>query len=62
MVIFVFDRIENTVGKGENAGHQHFLIFPQCFEKDIFPIHVKKCHCVGIGQGVPCILFIHNYL
>ena len=24
------DRVENTVGKGEN-GYQHFLPFPQCF-------------------------------
>ena len=22
---------ENIVGKGENAGHQHFLLFQQCF-------------------------------
>ena len=22
---------ENIVGKGENAGNQHFLFFPQCF-------------------------------
>ena len=22
---------ENTEGKGENAGDQHFLFFPQCF-------------------------------
>ena len=22
---------ENTIGKGENAGNQHFLLFPQCF-------------------------------
>ena len=22
---------ENSVGKGENAGYQHFLLFPQCF-------------------------------
>ena len=21
----------NIVGKGENAGHQHFLLLPQCF-------------------------------
>ena len=26
------DRAENTV-KGENAGFQHFLLFPQCFPK-----------------------------
>ena len=23
--------LENIVGKGENAGYQHFLLFPQCF-------------------------------
>ena len=22
---------ENSVGKGENAGNQHFLLFPHCF-------------------------------
>ena len=22
---------ENNVGKGENAGYQHFLLFPLCF-------------------------------
>ena len=22
---------ENIVGKGENAGNQHFLVIPQCF-------------------------------
>ena len=26
-------KVENIVGKGENAGHQHFLLFPQCFQK-----------------------------
>ena len=25
------ESFENTVGKGENAGNQHFLPFPQCF-------------------------------
>ena len=29
---FVLGRIENIVGKGENAGFQHFLLFPQCFQ------------------------------
>ena len=33
MTITLFDRVENTVGKGENAGNQHFLLFPQCFLK-----------------------------
>ena len=23
--------VENIVGKGENAGNQHFLLFQQCF-------------------------------
>ena len=31
-MIFVFYRVENTVGKRENAGYQHFLLFPQCFQ------------------------------
>ena len=29
-------RVENTVGKGENAGYQHLLLFPQCFKKASF--------------------------
>ena len=37
MKIFVFDRVENIVGKGENAGYQHFLLFPQCFQRDFHP-------------------------
>ena len=32
-MMFVFDRDENIVGKEENAGYQHFLLFPQCFQK-----------------------------
>ena len=32
-MISLYDRVENTVGKGENAGYQHFLLFPQCFPK-----------------------------
>ena len=30
---FVLGRVENNVGKGENAGYQHFLPFPPCFQK-----------------------------
>ena len=26
-------KIENIVGKGENAGYQHFLLYSQCFQK-----------------------------
>ena len=42
MMISVFDRIENFVGRGENAGYQHFLLFPQCFQR------VKKMKCVQL--------------
>ena len=31
IMISVFDRVENIVGKGENAGYQYFLLLPQCF-------------------------------
>ena len=31
MMISLLDRVENTVGKGENAGYQHFLLFSLCF-------------------------------
>ena len=24
--------VENILGKGENAGYQHFLLFPECFQ------------------------------
>ena len=33
MTISVFDTVENILGKGGNAGNQHFLLFPQCFQK-----------------------------
>ena len=26
-------RVENIMGKGDNANYQHFFLFPQCFEK-----------------------------
>ena len=36
MFKFVVDRVENIVGKGENASYQHFLLFPQCSQKASF--------------------------
>ena len=35
MMTFVFDRVENIVGKEENAGYQHFLLSLQCFQKAV---------------------------
>ena len=28
-----FGQVENISGKGENAGYQHFPLFPKCFRK-----------------------------
>ena len=33
---FTLGRVENIVGKGENAGYQHFLLFLQCFQELYF--------------------------
>ena len=33
MMISFRDRLENIEEKGENADYQHFLLFPQCFQK-----------------------------
>ena len=38
---FILGREENIVGKGENAGYQHFLLFPQMFFKASF-LRVKN--------------------
>ena len=35
-MILVPERSENIVEKGENAGNQHFLFFPQCFPNTSF--------------------------
>ena len=29
---FVVGSVEDIVGKGDNAGYQHCLLFPQCFQ------------------------------
>ena len=36
-------RVENTVGKGEIARYEQFLLFPQCFQRACFP---------GVSKGV----------
>ena len=37
MLEFVFDRVENSVEKGEKANYQHFLLFSQYFQKASSP-------------------------
>ena len=43
---FVLGRLENIVGKGENAGYQHFLLFPKCFQ--------KACSLGLLKDGIVC--------
>ena len=44
--------VENTVGKGEIAHYEQFLLFPTVFSKDLYCRHVKTRACVG--KGYPC--------
>ena len=41
-------KVENSVGKGENAVNRHFLLFPSCF-KVFFVRVVKNPDCVVKG-------------
>ena len=40
-VKFSIGQIENILGKRENAGYQHFLLFLQCFQKAYFSGSLK---------------------
>ena len=42
-------QVENTVGKGEIARYEQFLLFPQCFQKACFPGASKD---VIVWEGV----------
>ena len=44
---FVLGRIENIVGKGENAGYHHFLLFSQCFQNLSYLRAIKTWDCMG---------------
>ena len=44
---FVFQKVENILGNGENVGHQHFLIFLKC------PLAHKKSVCLGKELTLP---------
>ena len=43
MTIIFCDRLENTLGKGGNAGYQHFLFFPKCFPKHFLVVKSPLC-------------------
>ena len=65
MMISVFDRVVNIVGKGENAGYQHFILFPQSFQEASYTGSLKVGMCgevliiianwvaTGFGPGQP---------
>ena len=46
---FFLALVENIVRKGENAGYQHFLLIPQCFQKFSFFRVIKSRDCVVTG-------------
>ena len=49
-------RVENTVGKGEIARYEQFLLFPQCFLKGLFP---QGCQKVSLcGNGLTLLLWM----
>ena len=58
---FIFDengrklskQVENTVGKGEIARYEQFLLFPQCFQKACFP---------GVSKGVIVWEWVNEHL
>ena len=46
LMISVFDRLENIVGKEENDVYQHLLLFPQCFQMGFFLGVIESEDCV----------------
>ena len=40
-----WDELKNIVGKGKNAGDQHFLLFPQCLQSFLFQGHLMLGFC-----------------
>ena len=49
---FALGRVEKIVGKGKNAGSQHFVLFPQYFQKATFSgsSKVKTVYHFQFGQ------------
>ena len=57
------ERVENTVGKGEIARYEQFLLFPQCFQKACFPRASKGVivwEWVNPFPNKPWFLHVHN--
>ena len=68
-MISPIDMVENIVGKGENAGYQHFLLFPQiplCVQKPFYPgllkvgiVYQKVISSNGSTHSIITIVFIN---
>ena len=56
--------VENTVGKGEIAHYEQFLLFPRCFQKACFPGVSKGVIVWGWVKGsmVATLFHLLNYL
>ena len=68
--LFVLDGEENIVGKGENAGYQHFILFRQCISgtpliiqckftqiiRDCTYIHIRSLLQTKVSIGVGTII------
>ena len=50
-----FRRVENTVGKGEIARNEQFLLFPQCFQGTR-----ETRDCLEIGQSFNALLLFQH--
>ena len=51
--------VENTVGKGEIARYEQFLLFPQCYQKACFPGESKG---VIVWEWVKILFVVFKYL
>ena len=49
MYMYLCDKVENILRKGENSGYGHFLLFPQYFPKAHFLVQLRD-HCVRKGN------------
>ena len=69
---FIFDengrklskQVENTVGKGEIARYEQFLLFPQCFQKACFPEASKGVivwEWVNVIESLDCVVKLAFY-
>ena len=50
-------KVENTVGKGEIARNEQFLLFPQCFQTLVLQTRKTK---ILFGKGLSPILHVQS--